>query len=179
MFTLSNLQLLSCFYQKLILFVTFHDVIIWISSLSRNERIWKGQYGGDDFGPLDVGKTYWYECRNGVFRFNDGHQESYINVTCINDPDATPWRSEPPFWNPPYDHLYNPFPECFIPGKYWCTLKVSTNVWHIKQQNWYISEQTLGKYEQHSLCIMMYSVFLIWILPKNIEARLKAWLRNL
>jgi len=83
-----------------------------------NERIWKGQYGGGDFGPLDVGKTYWYECRKGVFKFKDGHQESYINVTCINDPNATPWRSEPPFWNPPYDHLYNPFPECFLPRKY-------------------------------------------------------------
>ena len=84
----------------------------------RNARIWKGTYN-DGFEPLETGKTNWYECRSGVFEFGDGHIETYINLTCINDPHATPWRSEPPYWDPPFDHLHNPFPKCVMLCKYW------------------------------------------------------------
>lgn len=89
--------------------------------LYRNERIWRGTYKQDDLGPLDVGKTYWYECRNGLFEFRDGHQEAYINLTCINDPYATPYISAEPSWDPPFDHEYNAFPNCEASkqSKYW------------------------------------------------------------
>ena len=90
--------------------------------LFRNEKIWQGTYK-DGFEPLETGKTYWYECRSGVFEFGDGHLETYINLTCINDPHATPWRSEPPYWDPPFDHLHNPFPKCVLQCKYWYRCK--------------------------------------------------------
>ena len=65
-----------------------------------------------------IGKTLWYACRSGVLEFQDGRQELYINLTCINDPHATPTRAEPPYWDPPFDHLNNPFPKCVIQRKY-------------------------------------------------------------
>ena len=84
----------------------------------RNDRIWKGDYK-DELGPFDVGKTYWYQCRIGVFEFTDGHQESYMNLTCINDPYQSALRAEPPHWDPPYDHFLHPFPKCVRQCKYW------------------------------------------------------------
>ena len=36
-----------------------------------------------------------------------------FNQTCINNPDPV----EAPIWNPPYDHILNPFPPCAVLGK--------------------------------------------------------------
>ena len=89
----------------------------------KTDLIWMAPYK-DDYGPLEVGKTYWYECRYGIFELNNGKLVPYINLTCINDPNATPLRSEPPYWEAQlqgyttFDHLYNRFPKCVTPGKY-------------------------------------------------------------
>ena len=37
-----------------------------------------------------------------------------IDLTCRNNPDP----GAPPFWDPPYDHLINPFPECVFIREY-------------------------------------------------------------
>ena len=64
-----------------------------------------GSYEVSDTKPLDVGTTYWYACRAGLFRFGPDNYAAYLELSCINDPNGGP-----PFWDPPYDHDINPFP---------------------------------------------------------------------
>ena len=41
--------------------------------------------------------------------------------------------SAPPYWDPPYEHVFNPFPKCIPICKYWYSL------------NYELSEQKQGK----------------------------------
>ena len=87
----------------------------------RNSRIW-GSYEDlhkDRENPLDVGNVYWYSCRTGGFEMYGGTIVSHIELTCINDPTG---GSSPPYWDPPYDHVFNPFPKCVPMRKYWYSL---------------------------------------------------------
>ena len=79
----------------------------------RNDRIW-GSYEDNPARTLEVGTIYWYECRRGVFDFQNGTLLSYIELRCINDEVG----GGAPYWNPPYDHEFVPFPRCKILRKY-------------------------------------------------------------
>ena len=81
---------------------------------ARNDRIW-GSYE-DTYGSLEVGNTYWYSCRDGAMEMKDGSLVTHIDLTCINDPTG---GSSPPYWDPPYDHDTNPFPNCVKMCKYY------------------------------------------------------------
>ncbi len=72
-----------------------------------------GSYEVSDTKPLDVGTTYWYSCRAGLFRLGPENYSAYLELSCINDPNGGP-----PFWDPPYDHNIIPFPPCEILRKY-------------------------------------------------------------
>jgi hypothetical protein len=48
------------------------------------------------------------------FQFGPDNYSSYLEMTCINDPDGGS-----PVWNPPYDAVINPFPPCVILRKYY------------------------------------------------------------
>ena len=56
----------------------------------RNDRIW-GSYEDSKTKSLEVGTVYWYECRYGVFDFNNGTKDipstllPYMELTCVND----------------------------------------------------------------------------------------------
>ena len=85
----------------------------------RNERIWGSFEDTNGLGSLDVGSSYWYECRDGVFEDTDGIQKPFIELFCVNDP-----YGGPPYWFPLYDHDINPFPKCVVVRKYHISLKV-------------------------------------------------------
>ena len=75
----------------------------------------------------------------------DGTIESHIELTCINDPTG---GSSPPYWDPPYDHVTNPFPKCVPMRKYWNCLKskaMSILMLSELQHNLCILEQKYGK----------------------------------
>ena len=50
----------------------------------------------------------------GVGEPNLNNTVRTIDMTCKNNRDP----SAPPFWDPPYDHLVNPFPECVFIREY-------------------------------------------------------------
>lgn len=82
----------------------------------RTDTIW-GSYE-DTYGSLDVGMTYWYECRQGYFELPNGTTIKNIDLTCTN-----PNSDNPPFWVPQggiqsIDGEDNPFPKCVILRKY-------------------------------------------------------------
>ena len=78
----------------------------------RNDEIW-GSYEESATKNLDVGSTYWYSCRSGLFVFGNGSATSFIDLKCINADDGGS-----PYWSPPYDNDINPFPMCQIQCKY-------------------------------------------------------------
>jgi hypothetical protein len=80
---------------------------------SKTKEIY-GSYEVTDTKPLDVGTTYWYACRAGLFRLGPDNYSAYLELSCINDPNGGP-----PFWDPPYDHEINPFPICEVLRKYY------------------------------------------------------------
>ena len=45
--------------------------------------------------------------------FNENNTYKYITMECKNDPTGGV-----PYWDPTYDHLIQPFPECVILRKY-------------------------------------------------------------
>ncbi len=77
----------------------------------RNSIYW-GSYEDSPTKSLDVGTTYWYSCRAGLFAMPNGNLVSYIDLTCVNADGGGA-----PFWNPPYDYDVNPFPECQNQGE--------------------------------------------------------------
>jgi hypothetical protein len=76
-----------------------------VPPLKTNE-IW-GSYDDSPTKSLDVGTTYWYACRAGLFMYSENNFSSFIDMKCVNDPSGGP-----PVWSPPYDNFIIPFPEC-------------------------------------------------------------------
>ena len=59
----------------------------------------------------------------GVFKIGVGeptvnNTARTIDLTCKNNPDP----GAPPYWEPPYDHLINPFPECVYIREYFSVI---------------------------------------------------------
>ena len=77
----------------------------------RTSIIW-GSFEDSDTKVLDVGTSYWYSCRLGLFMLAENNFTSYLDLECINDPEGGP-----PFWSPPFDNDINPFPTCVTLGK--------------------------------------------------------------
>lgn len=90
-----------------------------------------GSFDSDSLKSLDVGAHYWYSCRSGMeilissnlrlsqyaiefpgaFGLGDETLD-YIELTCKIDP-----KTKAPFFDPPYNHKFNPFPPCIIERK--------------------------------------------------------------
>ena len=51
--------------------------------------------------------------KTGVGKPNENNTNRTIDLVCTNGANDAP-----PFWNPPYDHDINPFPECVFLRKY-------------------------------------------------------------
>ena len=77
----------------------------------RSDTIW-GSFEDDPVQNVDVGSSYWYSCRSGVFEMPDGTTAAFIYLTCVNSDSGGA-----PYWNPPYDYDVNPFPPCKTLGK--------------------------------------------------------------
>ena len=79
--------------------------------------IW-GSYDDSVTKSLDVGTSYWYSCRTGLFEIGADNFSAFIDLNCVNGPNGTP-----PLWIPAYDNFINPFPPCFNPRKYFLKLQ--------------------------------------------------------
>ena len=55
--------------------------------------------------------------KTGVGKPNENNTARTIDLVCKNGANDAP-----PFWDPPYDHEINPFPECVFLRKYTLTL---------------------------------------------------------
>ena len=51
--------------------------------------------------------------KTGVGKPSESNTNRTIDLVCTNGANDAP-----PFWNPPYDHDINPFPECVYLRKY-------------------------------------------------------------
>ena len=74
--------------------------------------IW-GSYDDSVIKSLDVGASYWYSCRTGLFEISSHNLSSVVDLNCVNGPNGTP-----PLWIPAYDHFINPFPPCVAIREY-------------------------------------------------------------
>ena len=72
----------------------------------RTAEVW-GSFEDSPTKSLDVGTSYWYSCRAGLFLMGKDNYSSFIDLKCINDPSGGP-----PIWDPPFDNFINPFPDC-------------------------------------------------------------------
>ena len=64
----------------------------------------------------------------GTFKLGNTTQD-FIDVTCKTDP-----TSNQPYFDPPYDHLNNPFPECELVEttcKYCNNIQVREFIWSL------------------------------------------------
>jgi hypothetical protein len=72
----------------------------------RTDEVW-GSFEDSPTKSLDVGTSYWYSCRAGLFYLAENNYLSFIDMKCVNDPSGGP-----PVWNPAYDNFIIPFPDC-------------------------------------------------------------------
>ena len=83
-----------------------------IAPPSRTPEVW-GSFEDSPTKLLDVGVSYWYSCRAGLFALGANNYSSFIDMKCVNDENGGP-----PFWSPAFDNVINPFPPCVNLRKY-------------------------------------------------------------
>jgi hypothetical protein len=67
-------------------------LFVFLEPPPRTKEIW-GSFEDSETKSLDVGTSYWYSCRSGLFELGPDNYVPYIDVTCVNDPTGNP-----PLW---------------------------------------------------------------------------------